>query len=61
MKKVIIPNELVNIIAEDEIIKTHERKAKRNLISQRVKELINEGIDKEIAKVMANIEYEYCL
>ena len=59
MRKIIINTEMVNAMAEEEIRRTHERKAKITLIQQRVKELIAEGIDKEIAKVMAKVEYEY--
>lgn len=59
MRKIIITTEMVNAMAEEEIRRTNERKAKRTLIQQRVKELIAEGIDKEIAKVMAKVEYEY--
>lgn len=59
MKKIIINTEMVNAMAEEEIRRTHERKAKSTLIQQRVKELIAEGIDKELAKVMAKVEYEY--
>lgn len=59
MRKIIINTEMVNAMAEEEIRRTHERKAKRTLIQQRVKELTAEGIDKELAKVMAKVEYEY--
>lgn len=52
MKKVIIPTELVNVMAEDEIIKTHIKKAEREIKKQRINELIAEGIDKVTAKAM---------
>ena len=46
-------NELAQIIAYDEIVKTHIKKAEKEATNSRVKELIAEGIDKELAKVMA--------
>lgn len=55
MTKVIITTEQVNAIAYNEIIKTHERKAKATIKRDRVKELIAEGCDPEIAKVMASV------
>lgn len=55
MKKIIITNEIVNIIAEDEIIRTHERRAKASIKRERINELTAQGIDKEIAKVMAKV------
>lgn len=55
MTKVIITTEQVNAIAYNEIIRTHERKAKAAIKRDRVKELIAEGCDPEIAKVMASV------
>lgn len=55
MTKVNIPTELINIIAEEEIIRTHEKRAKAAIKRERVKELVAEGIDKELAKVMASV------
>lgn len=55
MKKITITTELVNIIAEEEIIRTHERKARAEIKKNRIKELISEGVDPEIAKVMASV------
>ena len=46
-------NELAQIIAYDEIVKTHIKKAEKEATNNRAKELIAEGIDKELAKVMA--------
>ena len=46
-------NELAQIIAYDEIAKTHIKKAEKEATNNRVKELMAEGIDKELAKVMA--------
>ena len=55
MRKIIITTELINAIAEKEIIRTHERKAKAAIKRNRIKELIAEGCDPEIAKVMASV------
>lgn len=55
MTKVTISNEVVNMIAEDEIIRTHIKRAKAAIKRDRVKELIAEGVDPEIAKVMASV------
>lgn len=55
MKKVIITTEMVNAIAEAEIIRTHIKRAERAIKREREKELISEGIDKELAKVMASV------
>nr|DAV20212.1 MAG TPA: hypothetical protein [Caudoviricetes sp.] len=52
MKKVIIPTELVNIIAEEENIRTHTKKAEREIKKQRIAELVAQGIDKAVAKAM---------
>ena len=54
MTKVIIPTELVNAIAYEEIVRTHERRAKAAIKKERVKELIAQGVDPELAKVMIN-------
>lgn len=56
-----LTNKAVNYIEEQEIIRKHEAKAKKVLIKQRVGELVAQGIDKEIAKVMAKVEWEYRL
>lgn len=34
-------------------------KAERDVIKARIKDLVNEGIDKELAEVMAKVEVEY--
>ncbi|MGN0107821.1 MAG: hypothetical protein ACI4A5_09025 [Hominilimicola sp.] len=54
MKKIIIPNELVNIIAEQMIIDEHIKKAKKAIRKERISELTAQGIDKDIAAVMAD-------
>ena len=56
-----LTNIAINYIEEQEIIRKHEAKAKKVLIKQRVDELVAQGIDKEIAKVMAKVEWEYRL
>lgn len=55
MRKIIIDSRIMNLIAEEEIIRKHERKAKREIKKNRIKELISEGVDPEIAKVMAEV------
>lgn len=55
MKKLVITNEAVNAIAYDEIIKNHERKAKAAIKRDRLSELISEGVEPEIAKVMVQV------
>ena len=54
-------NELAQYIEYEEIVRKHEKRAERVSKAQRVKELIAEGVDKEIAKVMADVEWSYCL
>lgn len=56
MKEIKFVKELENVIAETEIIKAHEKKAKREIRKQRINDLIVQGIDKEIAKVMVDVE-----
>jgi len=34
-------------------------KAERDAIKAKIKDLVNEGIDKELAEVMAKVEVEY--
>lgn len=55
MTKITITTEAVNAIAEEEIIRTHLRRAEKAIKRDRTKELIAEGIDAEIAKVMASV------
>ena len=55
MTKIMIARETMNLIAEEEIIRTHKRRAKRAIKRDRIKELITEGVDPEIAKVMASV------
>ena len=55
MTKIMIARETMNLIAEEEIIRTHEKRAKRAIKRDRIKELITEGVDPEIAKVMASV------
>lgn len=52
MKKVIVPNEIVNNVAEMEIIKVHEARAKKEIKKQRTVEMITQGVDKEVAEAM---------
>lgn len=48
-------NEVATIVEENNRIEKAEKEIKKN----RVKELISQGIDKEIAKVMCKVEWEY--
>lgn len=56
MRKITIEREVLNYMAEEEIIRIHEKKAKKAIKKNRVNELIAQGIDKELAKVMASVE-----
>ena len=55
MIKVTGLNELAQQIEYNNIIEKHTRKAEREIKKERTKELIAQGIDPEIAKVMANV------
>lgn len=48
-------NELAQVVAYDEIVEKHIKKAEKEIKKNRIKELIAEGIDPEVAKVMANV------
>lgn len=43
----------------DHIIKTHEKRAKKEIVKEKIAEYVAQGIDKEIAKTMANVFYDY--
>lgn len=58
MKNISMSRELLNLIAEEEIYKKHEKKCKREVLKRRTNELVAEGIDKQLAKVMAQSEYD---
>lgn len=58
MLKVYGLNEIAAMVEYDNIIKDVERKSKRQAIKGKTKELIDQGIDKEIAEVMATSYYE---
>ena len=55
MMKVLGINELAEIIEENNRIEKAEREIKKD----KAKELIAEGVDNEIAKVMASVMFEY--
>lgn len=55
MKKINITTEAINYIAEQEIIRKHEKKAKAEIRKNRIKELMAQGIEKEIAEVMVAV------
>ncbi|MBR2540360.1 MAG: hypothetical protein IKE85_05990 [Mogibacterium sp.] len=48
-------NEWAQAIAYDEIVEKHIKKAEKEIKKNRIKELIAEGIDPEVAKVMAKV------
>lgn len=45
-------NELAQYIEYEEIVRKHERKAKKEIKKEKINELVAQGIDKEIAKAM---------
>lgn len=53
--------ELAQIVESNNIIERHERQAKKALIKQRINELVSQGIELQVAQVMASIEYDYQL
>lgn len=53
--------QLAQVLEEERIIKTHEKKAKRAITKEKEKELIAHGIDKSVAQVMAEVFYKYNL
>lgn len=53
--------ELAQIVESNNIIEHHEKQAKKALIKQRINELVSQGIDLQVARVMARIEYDYQL
>lgn len=59
MIKVTGLNELAQCIAYSEIIREHEARAKREAVNTRKKQMIAEGVDKELASVMSKIFTEY--
>lgn len=48
-------NELAQMIEYDEIVRTHIKKAEKAIKKQRTAELMTQGIDPELAKVMASV------
>ena len=45
-------------IEYERILRTHERKAKKAIIAEKVAEYVAQGIDENIAKIMAKTFYE---
>lgn len=45
-------NELAQYIEYEEIVRKHEKKAIKEIKKQKIKELVAEGVDEELAKVM---------
>ena len=48
-------NELAQMIEYEEIVRNHIKKAERAIKKERTAELTAQGIDPEIAKVMASV------
>lgn len=48
-------NELAQIIEYEEIVRNHIKKAEKTIKKQRTAELIAQGIEPDIAKVMASV------
>lgn len=46
-------------IEYERIVRTHEKKAKKAILKEKVDEYVAQGIDKVIAEVMAKTFYEY--
>ena len=46
-------------IEYERLLREHERRAKAAIIKDKVSELVAEGIDEKLAKVMAKVFYEY--
>lgn len=61
MYKVSGITELAQIVESNNIVEHHEKQAKKVLIKQRINELVSQGIDLQIARVMASVEYDYQL
>lgn len=53
--------EIFQAMEYDHIIKTHEKRAKKEIVKEKIAEYVAMGIDKEIAKTMANVFYDYNL
>lgn len=46
-------------IEYEQIVRTHEKKAKKAIIKEKIAEYVAMGIDKTLAAVMAKTFYEY--
>lgn len=57
----VITVETMQALEYERIVKTHEQKAKRQIIKDKAEELIAQGIDKITAQTMAKVFYEYGL
>lgn len=49
---------MAQAIEYERILRTHERKAKQEIIKQKTKEFVQEGVDKTIARIMAKAMFE---
>lgn len=50
---------MAQAIEYERIIRTHEKKAKREIIKEKTAEYVAQGIDKTLARIMAETFYEY--
>lgn len=55
----VITVETMQALEYERIVNTHERKAKAEIIKEKTKELMAQGIDKLTAQTMAKVFYEY--
>lgn len=46
-------------IEYERLLREHERRAKAAIIKNKVSELVAEGVDERLAKMMAKVFYEY--
>ena len=54
-----ITAETMQLIEYAELLRTHEKRAKKAIIKEKVKEYMAEGIDRITAETMAKVFYEY--
>ena len=56
---IVITAETMQAIEYEEIVRTHEKRAKKAIIKEKVAEYMSQGIDRIIAETMAKVFYEY--
>ncbi len=50
--------DMAQAIEYEHIVRTHERRAKKAIIEEKVAEFMAEGVDRSMAKIMAEALYE---